>query len=1456
MNQIYTDVSFGGGAESFCALIDSGNGFRNLISLRAFRCLNVRLLASNAKAVSIDNSSVQILGKTPVLQMKFKGYDKLFPVQFEVIESMSVDINIGYSFLFENKAVILFCDRNGNRMFIKDLSIPLTSRSSVKQDFINTLLSEESTDFMGDVRNFPGINFAQEGEGIDISDSQKFGVLNYSKTKIPAKSICPIKVSTSDLIKGKVYFTPITKTAYVTKAGILPLEAVYFKDKELYINVLNTNDFDTSLPKDCKLGFAFSPDEPVIQDTPRVSSLDELSTDELRDRIDFINNELGLKVNPITKDNERLRSSIIRIFLDNFNAVATSDNDVGHTDLIKFKINLKDDAKPVNSRNFPLNPDQSAALREQIDRWLEMGVIKPAVSAWNSPIFSVKKKTSVPGKFSLRFVLDFRKLNDCTKTEVYPLPNIDSNISKLGGAKLFSTIDACQAYHSIEVDEDSQNYLAFSGEDGSYAFTRMPFGAKNSANVFQRLMNKALSLVPGLSRYCISYLDDLIIFSYSIDNHLEHLKVVIQLMNKCGIKLKLSKCSIFRESVKYLGHIVSSRDIRMDTYYLERVKSWPMPKSGKEMQSFLGFLNYYRSYLPEFAARTYQLDELRNEKDIVWTDDLISVFEKAKEMFHSSVSKGYPDWNKNSSKFLLDIDWSKHCLSGILSQKQGDKEVLIGCFSRKCSLAESRYSSHKGEASALVFALDKFSHFLRYRPFIVRTDSRSVLTTSNWKTRLLTGVTSRWLEYIATFDFSIVHRPGHLHRNADILSRSPMLDDSKIPDDYKFDPITKEKSEYLDTIYNVNNDSYHLRYVLDTNSWVKETNLDPTLKQIKEWVLLNHKPTLQEKLNLNYRGKQLVKLLDFISVHKGLLIFTQPHSNTEIIRRTIVPLSLYNRVFNFAHNNEMTNHRGMLNTLHFIQKHFCLPYARKYVQARINNCVVCLSKIKNKPKSTHIIESSDFSSVPFDGISVDTVGPLSKCDYRGQTVQHILIVVDLCTRYMFLHPLTDIKTETIITILCEEFVPMFSLFKYLKSDNGPCFVSKIFDGVMARFGINVRHSVVRTPNSNACERYNQNIYALFKTNVFNEGNWADKLKYVMLVYNCSHNYRTSFSPHFLLFKKDPVLPLDLIDPLGKDVSKLNWHSTSFDQFVFKLESTYKIMKENTDRYLTVENAKRDVDRMYVSDLVFFYEDIVQIGSSRKLSSFFIGPFMITKSFSDTLYEITPIPPNPSKRVRTASIDKLRKFRGKVTLGDETVGFNINTSKYINIDSDIQLRYLSDDLFDKHIQQRHNILNNDRETLESFDIEMSSDDEEGEAITHDNMPLSLSKDSVVRSNVQNNVRDSPSEIDTNNSDLPVNDSNLVQTPHLNNNSELTIDEPYSVNNPEANINTDATVEEPILVHKTKMGKSFIQLSRRHKEKSVNTKVSLKDLFEQKRSTRSAPNPKFYSFDMEKPFKYVK
>lgn len=928
MAEVYAVVNFNGGTTNFSALIDSGNSFRNLLSVKAFRSLNLPLLPSTARAVSVDNSSVEILGKTPLISLKFRDFDRVFQIQFEVINSMSVDCNLGYEFLTNHGAVLLFCDRIGNSMCIDNINIPLSSKINTPKDFVNTLLDDQGITFNDQVKDFPGINFTSQGEGVDISGAQRYGVTNAIKLKLPANSISAIRVVTPDsLDKGKVYFEPNSnKMTYVTKSGLLPLEAVYEKEDNLYINVVNTNEFETSLPQGCKVGFAYRAESICVKEGDNISSINELSTPVLLDRINFITKELGLKENPITKDNSRLRSDIVKIFLDNFDAVALSDNDVGFTNLIKFKIDLKEGATPVNQKNFALNPDQSAALRDQINNWLRVGVIRPTVSSWNSPIFSVKKKTAVEGKYTLRFVLDFRRLNEKTKTEVYPIPNIESNINKLGGAKLFSTLDAVQAYHCIEVEEDSQEFLAFSGEEGSYTFVRMPFGCKNSANYFQRLVNKALSLVPGIGVFCVSYLDDLIIFSNSFQNHLQHLQCVVSLLKRCGLKLKLSKCHIFKSKVKYLGHIVSNKEITMDPFYLKRVQEWQRPKTGKEMQSFLGFLNYYRSYLPKFAENTYRLDELRNDKSILWTEELNSIFERTKSMFHASVSRGYPDWGKTAEKFVLDIDFSKHCISGILSQSQNGKEVLIGAFSRKCSVAEARYSSHKGEACALVFALEKFSHFLRYRKFWVRTDSRSVLTTANWRTKLLTGVTSRWLEYIGTYDFDLVHRAGKLHCNADILSRTPTTEGENLPPDFMIDPITKGNSEYLDTIYNVNTDSCQLNYNLNTDEWVKATNLDPTLRQIKEWILFSHKPTSHERLRLNYRGRQLANILEHLSIIDGLIIFIQPtpslQSDGTQIKRTVVPISLYDDVYNYAHNNAMTNHRGIINTLHFMQKNF------------------------------------------------------------------------------------------------------------------------------------------------------------------------------------------------------------------------------------------------------------------------------------------------------------------------------------------------------------------------------------------------------------------------------------------------------------------------------------------------------------------------------------------------------
>lgn len=349
-----------------------------------------------------------------------------------------------------------------------------------------------------------------------------------------------------------------------------------------------------------------------------------------------------------------------------------------------------------------------------------------------------------------------------------------------------------------------------------------------------------------------------------------------------------------------------------------------------------------------------------------------------------------------------------------------------------------------------------------------------------------------------------------------------------------------------------------------------------------------------------------------------------------------------------------------------------------------------------------------------------------------------------------------------------------------------------------------------------------------------------------------------------MFKKDPVLPLDLIDPLGKDRKKLNWHSNSFDKFVYQLEHTYQLMKEQTDKYLSTENAKRREDRLFVSDLVYFYEDVVKIGTSRKLSSFFIGPFIVTKTFSDTLYEITPVPPNPTKRIITASIDKLRKVDGKVTLGDEIVGFNVRTSNYINIDTNVQLRYLSDEKFSDHISNRTNIIEKDSQNEHNTYYDSSSDEEEGDIENNIVRSPNLGQNTPSTSHdkeadFRNNIVESPNmgqdthyapnniyrtdvhtlgrskDIDTN-----IDQSLLGQnSEYITSNNNSTIDQPILEHN---------VLSQPTLVSRVNKGKSFIQLSRKNKQ--ATPQLSLKDLFS-KRATRSSNTTEHFALNMDKP-----
>ena len=399
-----------------------------------------------------------------------------------------------------------------------------------------------------------------------------------------------------------------------------------------------------------------------------------------------------------------IKSKLIKIALDHFDIFSLDDTDIGNCDLMKYDIELTDDAKPVKARNIPLNPEYESKLKEQLENWLAAGVVSEGLSEWNSPIFAVRKKPSKPGgEGKLRFVIDFRLLNNYTKKISWPLPLITDNLNRLGKGEIYSTLDLTAAYHAMSLTDSSKPYTAFTANGRQYVFNKLPFGLCNAPSVFCYLMDKVLSLLPGMYEFVISYLDDLIIFSGTHLDHLEHIRTLFTVLKMAGLKLNLEKCAFFQKECTYLGHIISAEGLRMNPAYLDRIKDWGRPRNGKELQKFLGFANYYRSYFQEYSKKSWPLDAHRNDQIIEWTDELNKVWEDFIEMFSQTISKGYPEWD-NPNPFILDIDYSSSYFAGVISQVQKGEERIIGIASKKCNAAESNYPSYKGELACLVYA--------------------------------------------------------------------------------------------------------------------------------------------------------------------------------------------------------------------------------------------------------------------------------------------------------------------------------------------------------------------------------------------------------------------------------------------------------------------------------------------------------------------------------------------------------------------------------------------------------------------------------------------------------------------------------------------------------------------------------------------------------------------------------
>ncbi|XP_049306293.1 retrovirus-related Pol polyprotein from transposon 17.6 isoform X1 [Bactrocera dorsalis] len=341
--------------------------------------------------------------------------------------------------------------------------------------------------------------------------------------------------------------------------------------------------------------------------------------------------------------NEKLKAEKL---LEKYSSIFANEGNTGRTGIVKHRINTGD-AKPIRQapRRVPL------AKREDANKIIEdmhkNGVIEPSISPWSSPIVLVKKKDG-----STRFCVDYRKLNDVTKKDSYPLPRIDDTLDTLSGAKWFSTLDLQSGYWQVEIDECDREKTAFSMGDGLWEFSVMPFGLCNAPATFERLMEHVLK---GLNwKTCLVYLDDIIIMGKSFDDHLKNLEEVFQRIASAGLRLNPKKCSLWKKQVTYLGHKVSTEGIHTEEGKIKAVKDWPQPTNIHELRSFLGLCTYYRRFVPGFANVARSLHDLtKKNRPFVWQLEQEKAFEQLKELLCTSPMLAYPIPGK---KFIVDTD--------------------------------------------------------------------------------------------------------------------------------------------------------------------------------------------------------------------------------------------------------------------------------------------------------------------------------------------------------------------------------------------------------------------------------------------------------------------------------------------------------------------------------------------------------------------------------------------------------------------------------------------------------------------------------------------------------------------------------------------------------------------------------------------------------------------------------
>ena len=822
---------------------------------------------------------------------------------------------------------------------------------------------------------------------------------------------------------------------------------------------------------------------------------------------------------------------------------------------------------PVHARRRSYSPEQRQAQEAEVQRMLALGIIRRSKSAYSSPVHMVRKKDN-----SWRFCVDFRELNERTAVELHPMPMVDETLHRLAKGKFFSSLDLRSGYWQLALDPASCHLTAFETESGLYEFTRLPFGLVNAPAHFQSAMEALFR--SELHRFVEIYVDDIVIYSTTWEEHLEHLHRVLDLLSEHGLSLNVAKCHFARTELHYLGHVVSAQGIASDPGKIRSIQEFPEPRSVEDIRRFLGLVNYLNRFisgLSDLAAPLYQLTH--KGARFLWSDSSQTAFSQLKAAVSKVPLLAFPDF---SLPFHLATDASNIGLGAMLSQPRPDGSTgIIGFMSKTLSSPQRNYSATERECLAVVVALEHFRPFVLDRPCTVFTDHQALLWLRSLKEP--PGRLHRWRLQLEEYRPTIAYRPGKDNVVADALSRAP-VDQTPFAESLTA-VVTRSKSATAtptspsalpahptpasvtptpqpssppttqaplipaaDTLEPALHPSSArlpspVREPVSTSPFPTDFPqqlraaqlLDPDVVALRSFLTTGSLPEDCPKTRVNI----VVAMAASSCILDDIVHFTPVKSSPKPTAhpRAIVPTgSLRLLLLQFFHDDPTAGgHLGIEKTYAKLADRFWWPQLHNDVAQYVRACTTC-GRVKN-PSSTAVgmLQSIPVSH-PWEIMGMDFLGPFPATT-RGN--KYLLVFVDHFSKWVEAIPTSAADAASVADALLSRVLCYHGAPRKILSDRGSHFVNSVIDTLSALFDSErILTSAYHPATNGTTERFNRTIISMLKS--YCDGNhehWDRYVPMVLAAYRFSPHESTTLSPFETLFGRAPITLLDASLPV-------------------------------------------------------------------------------------------------------------------------------------------------------------------------------------------------------------------------------------------------------------------------------------------------------------------------------------